>query len=87
MIEQLQQLAQDVHALLHGLTATGSLAVHEQQQQLRVHPDFALFATLAAPVRHFRTNKRSKAAAEEAAEANRPARPAGAAEAAKVVGR
>ncbi|KAL8429966.1 hypothetical protein ACSSS7_006238 [Eimeria intestinalis] len=48
VIEQLQQLAHDVHALLHSLAATGYLAIHEQQRRVRAHPDFALFATLAA---------------------------------------
>ncbi|KAL8426006.1 hypothetical protein Efla_001924 [Eimeria flavescens] len=48
VIEQLQQLAHDVHALLHQLAATGYLMIHEQQRRLRAHPDFALFATVAA---------------------------------------
>ncbi|CDI84057.1 Midasin, related [Eimeria praecox] len=68
VIEQLQQLAQDVHALLHGLIATGRLTVHEQQQELRVHPDFALFATLAATERYARSSKRGKRTGEEVAE-------------------
>ncbi|KAL8453352.1 hypothetical protein Emag_001907 [Eimeria magna] len=48
VIEQLQQLAHDVHALLHSLAATGYLEIHEQQRRVRAHPNFALFATLAA---------------------------------------
>ncbi|KAL8274975.1 hypothetical protein Esti_001031 [Eimeria stiedai] len=48
VIEQLQQLAHDVHALLHSLAATGYLAIHEQQRRMRAHPEFALFATCAA---------------------------------------
>lgn len=51
VIEQLQQLAHDVHALLHSLAATGYLTVHEQQRRIRAHPDFCLYATLASAPR------------------------------------
>lgn len=65
VIEQLQQLAHDVHALLHGLAATGFLTIHEQQRRIRAHPNFALFATLASPSRQFRRRRGKPAESAE----------------------